>query len=180
MTEATSKHYLSKLDLLTPSILHPDLGPLATSTYVCMGSDTRMFSTPDVLARKSHIQSLLGTEASNTVYLKRRIAAHDRIIRHKDITVCKGKWVRAGFYDSIAEEDLKAKSMRTSETREKYVKDRLEKEWTAMGMTMKYEELNFDAIIKGHGPIIANIHLATMSSFDGPIAGALSRPAHKD
>lgn len=37
MTNALSKYGLSKLDIYTPSVLHPELPPLATGDYTVMG-----------------------------------------------------------------------------------------------------------------------------------------------
>ncbi|KAE8842667.1 hypothetical protein PTNB85_00689 [Pyrenophora teres f. teres] len=58
MTDALKTTRLSKLDLFTPSELHPDLPPLRTGLYPVYGGIATMLSTPDVLARKAYIKSL--------------------------------------------------------------------------------------------------------------------------
>jgi hypothetical protein len=143
MTEAITVHGVSKLDLFTPNRLHPTLPPLTLGAYVCMGNDTLMISTPCVLARKAHVYALLGDQADDTGYLRRRIAAHDRLIRHLDIMhkVSRGKarWIKAYKLTAVGADGEKVptkltKSLQTIETREEYVRKALLKEWKAMGL----------------------------------------------
>jgi hypothetical protein len=37
MTNALTQYHISKLDLFTPSVLHPSLPPLATGEYMMAG-----------------------------------------------------------------------------------------------------------------------------------------------
>jgi len=142
MTEAISTHALSKLDLFTPNKLHPALPPLTLGTYMCMGNDTLMLSTPSVLARKAHIHGLLGDKAKDAAYLRRRVAAHDRLILHMDIMhrVSQGKarWVKAyrwtGRNVNGEATKRKPKSLGSSEDREAYVRKGLKKQWHDMGL----------------------------------------------
>ncbi|KAF2463317.1 uncharacterized protein BDR25DRAFT_273165 [Lindgomyces ingoldianus] len=140
MTNASTKHGLSKLDLFTPNPLHPNLPSLTVGVYMCMGSHTVMLSEPDVLARKKYIYDLLGTaQSSDPAYLKRRVSAHERIIKHMDRRLNLGQWVRRRPL-AIVEGEAIAKSMRTEESREKYVVEGLEREWAAMGIRGGSEE----------------------------------------
>jgi hypothetical protein len=131
MTDAVTKHYISKLDLFTPNALHPNLPPLKFGTYVVMGGTSVMISLPDVLARKKLIHGMLGEALTRNH--NRRLAAHDRIMEAMDITFQYGKWVKAHKFRLDAEGKVK-RALRTKESREQYVKESLEKEWEAMGM----------------------------------------------
>ena len=91
MTEATRDHLLSALDLFTPNFLHPTLPPLRVGIYKCMGADTTMLSTPDVLARKDLIHSMIrkaGEEVTEAL-LKRRCSSHKRLMGHLHVTYHK-------------------------------------------------------------------------------------------
>jgi hypothetical protein len=137
MTQATTEHHLSKLDLFTPNVLHPTLPPLTSGLHTVMGSGCTMILEADVLAREAHIKSLLGDHAEK--HMQRRPAAHDRIIAHMGIYYCSGNgsgpggWRRAPGLSEAALEKA-AKSMKTQEGRNEYVNKNLEKEWKAMGM----------------------------------------------
>ncbi|KAF2255907.1 hypothetical protein BU26DRAFT_444364, partial [Trematosphaeria pertusa] len=86
MTAAITTHHLSKLDLFTPNALHPALPPLSLGTYFCMGGETLMLAAPGVLTRKAHVHGLLGPgKARDKGYLRRRVAAHDRLVAHMDV-----------------------------------------------------------------------------------------------
>jgi hypothetical protein len=74
MTSATQTTHLSKLDLFTPSPLHPLLLPLATGSYAVNGGTALMLSTPDVLARRDYIYSLLGDNVKDERYMRTRPA----------------------------------------------------------------------------------------------------------
>jgi hypothetical protein len=142
MTEAISTHRLSKLDLFTPNRLHPTLPSLTLGMYMCMGNNTLMLSTPDVLARKAHVHGLLGDKVDDEGYLRRRVAAHDRLIMHMDIVyrLIQGRvrWIKAYKYDvGSADWEVKRKvkkSLSTKEAREEYVMKELPKQWEAMGL----------------------------------------------
>lgn len=135
MTDATTKHGLSKLDLFTPNVLHPNLPPLTFGTYMCMGGETMMISESDVLARKGLIQGMLGEDAAkDPKYLTRRRAAHSRIMEAMDIEFRSGRWMKAHKFRLDAEGKVK-KMFRTAESREQYLKQYLEKEWADMGMS---------------------------------------------
>jgi hypothetical protein len=146
MTEAT-KHGLSKFDLFTPNRLHPTLPPLLVGLYTCMGSYSTMLSTSSVLARKKHIHGLLPAHLANDdVSLRRRVAAHERLITHMEVgyraTPGQGKtyWEETGppypgFYDAQERLGKKLpKSMKTREAREAYVKNELAYNWAILGM----------------------------------------------
>lgn len=142
MTDAVIKHSLSKLDLFTPNLLHPNLPPLVLGSYVYMGGDTIMLSRPSVLERKAHIHALLGeSKAEDTPYLHRRVAAHNRIVRHMEETyIMRGhrvRWIDIGKHSVNANEVRLSKSLRTREARQEYVRKGLEKEWVAMGLDAK-------------------------------------------
>jgi hypothetical protein len=127
MTHASTTYHLSKLDLFTPSPLHPHLPPLTVGTYPVSGGIAIMLSTPDVIARRDYIAGLLGDKP----LLNTRPAAHERIIKHLNITYV------ANFEDWASLGELirdTPKSMRTKETRRAYVKKALRKEWENMGM----------------------------------------------
>jgi hypothetical protein len=140
MTQATKLHLLSKLDLFTPNTLHPALPPLTSGLYTVMGSTATMLLERDVLSRKAHIQSLLGCAGNDKAKesMGRRPAAHDRIIAHMGIYYCfKRGWCRTPGLNELAMENLKvAKSMRTVEGRDEYVRKGLEKEWGLMSVGM--------------------------------------------
>jgi hypothetical protein len=131
MTQATQATHLSKLDLFTPSPLHPDLPPLATGLYYVMGGAATMLSTPDVLARKT---------AQDDATMRVRPARHDRIIKHLNIA----------YYDEVgwlmrqvrnldghageAGRKTGPKSMQTEESRREYAEKGLRREWAEMGV----------------------------------------------
>ncbi|ORY15552.1 hypothetical protein BCR34DRAFT_558571 [Clohesyomyces aquaticus] len=135
MTDATTTHGLSKLDLFTPNILHPSLPPLTIGSYMCMGSDALMLSLPDVLARKSYVHGLLGPEkAAGVAYLRRRAAAHERMMMHVGYSLVLGKWSKNPDDWYKWRDDGRCRSLQTKEGREQYVKEALEREWAVMGM----------------------------------------------
>lgn len=143
MTEASNAHSLSKLDLFTPNKLHPALPPLTLGTYMCMGNDTLMLFTPSVLTRKAHIHGLLGDKANDAGFLRRRVAAHERLLQHMDVmhVVYKRgtvRWVRAHRYVGTGVDEDKGKrrvkSLSSAESRDACVRKALAKQWEAMGM----------------------------------------------
>lgn len=141
MTQAIKDHRLSKLDLFTPNLLHPTLPPLTTGVYTVMGSACTMILKSDVLARETHIKSLLRAPADGDTdkLMRGRIAAHDRIIAHMGQYYCSGNgsspggWRKAPALSEAAMEKA-AKSMKTEEGRKAYMKKNLEHEWRLMGM----------------------------------------------
>ncbi|KAF1951494.1 hypothetical protein CC80DRAFT_597428 [Byssothecium circinans] len=139
-THAIQHHGLSKLDLFTPNALHPTLPPLSLGTYMVGPSETLMISERSVLDRKAHIRSLLSEEnRDDATYLRRRAAAHGRIILHMDLVYtvffCKGRWVKAHrFRGEGGKKKMRCKSLETEEGRERYVRQGLEKEWRTMGL----------------------------------------------
>jgi hypothetical protein len=147
MTQATQQTHLSKLDLFTPSPLHPILPPLPTGLYHVMGGTATMLSTPDVLARSAYIHSLLGDKAKDDAYMRPRPAAHERIIKHLNIEYLEGTgwWLGPdmededpGEWDTEKGEGKRKgngpRSMRSEEERRKYAEKGLRREWEAMGI----------------------------------------------
>ncbi|KAJ6208870.1 hypothetical protein PSV09DRAFT_2390701 [Bipolaris maydis] len=129
MTQATQQTHLSKFDLFTPSPLHPNLPPLATGSYPVMGDVATMISTPDVMARSAYIRSLLGEKAQDEAFMRRRAAAHTRIMKHMNMDYHQGKgWLA---YREMTKKG--PKSMQTKESRRKYIEEGLKKEWEALG-----------------------------------------------
>ncbi|KAF2728478.1 hypothetical protein EJ04DRAFT_516556 [Polyplosphaeria fusca] len=133
MTEAIANHGLSKLDLFTPNRLL-DLPTLTNGEYFVMGNFSTMLSKPDVLARKAYIHGLLGEKAKDEGYLRRRAAAHERIIKHMNARVQHGRvHERTSFIDPVDTSKTTA-SMRTPEGRANYVTEHLRRERAALGM----------------------------------------------
>jgi hypothetical protein len=133
MTQASKTHLLSKLDLFTPNVLHPLLSPLTTGLYTVMGSPATMILESDVLARKAHIQALLGPGVDGH-NMHKRPAAHDRIAAHLGLYYCpsRGGWRRAPSMSPAALEKA-AKSMQTKHGRAEYARKALVRDWEAMG-----------------------------------------------
>ncbi|KAJ4301863.1 hypothetical protein N0V90_003959 [Kalmusia sp. IMI 367209] len=143
MTDATIKHHLSKLDMFTPNCLHPDLPPLIVGTYTVMGGESVMISTPSVLARKAHIASLLNsTDFDDVSHMRRRIAAHNRLIMHMDIGYrLRGRnmeWIQNRAHFGVKS---LPKSMANEQSRHAYVMKGLTKEWKDIGMAVEMENL---------------------------------------
>ncbi|KAF2120690.1 hypothetical protein BDV96DRAFT_641352 [Lophiotrema nucula] len=139
MTEAINNG-LSKLDLFTPSVLHPSLPPLTHAEHTVMGGTSILILSSDVDARKSYIRSLLGpARADDAAYLRRRIAAHDRIVNHASIyyRAHRRRWIKiapAEGFEQVGPPSRRVKSMANEDSRQKYVDDGLKKEWAAMGL----------------------------------------------
>jgi hypothetical protein len=93
MTEAVANHLLSPLDLFTPNFLHPTLPPLTVGTYVCYSVNTTMISTPDVMARKDLIHSMITSagEEVTTELCKRRCSSLARLMADLDVMHQSGK-----------------------------------------------------------------------------------------
>ena len=135
MTQASQQTHLSKLDLFTPSPLHPHLPPLATGTYPVLGGVATMLSTPDVLARSAYIRSLLGDKAHDDGFMRVRPATHDRIIKHLNIEYYDGRgWLEMQERGEQEGEKKAPKSMATRESRRAYAEKGLRKEWEALGV----------------------------------------------
>lgn len=147
MTQAIQETHLSKLDLFTPSPLHPTLPPLPTGLYHCMGGTATMLSTPHVQARKTYIHTLLGSKATDDSYMRPRPSAHERIIKHLNIEYFEGRgwWQAPDMEDEDScegdtgegEGRKKGKgpySMRSAESRRAYAEKGLKREWMALGM----------------------------------------------
>ncbi|KAH3958933.1 hypothetical protein HBI81_150480 [Parastagonospora nodorum] len=131
MTQAHKAHSLSKLDLFTPNALHPELPPLTSGLYTVMGTPAIMLLEADVRAREAHIKARLGAKADKS--MRRRPAAHDRIVNHMGLHYSPNRgWSRAPSMSSAALEKA-AKSMQTEEGRREYVRKALAKEWEALG-----------------------------------------------
>ncbi|KAF5851447.1 hypothetical protein GGP41_004249 [Bipolaris sorokiniana] len=95
-----------------------------------MGDVATMISTPDVMARSAHIRSLLGEKAQDETFMRRRAAAHARIMKHMNMDYHQGKgWLA---YREMAKKG--PKSMQTKEGRKKYIEEGLKKEWEALGV----------------------------------------------
>lgn len=104
-----------------------------------MGAVATLIFEPDLIARRDLIHSRLGEKNSkDAVYLRRRCAAHDRLIAHMDIYYCHQRrmWRAAGRLERENYEDRPgpSKSMQTKESRKEYVEKGLWKEWAAMRM----------------------------------------------
>ncbi|KAF2131487.1 hypothetical protein P153DRAFT_365069 [Dothidotthia symphoricarpi CBS 119687] len=145
MTQAREIHNLSKLDLFTPNRLHPSLPPLAVGEVASMGGTATMISEADIITRRELIHSRLGeVNSTDAVYLRRRCAAHERLIAHMDILYnCRYRtWAAARRFvkKDSGEESTRCKSMLTKESREEYVEKGLWKEWAAMRMGGSSEE----------------------------------------
>lgn len=128
MTDAKHHHQLSDLDLFTPNFLHPTLPPLKTGVYKCMGADATMISTPDVLARKAHIHSLIekaGDEITEAL-LKQRFQSHKKLMGDLTFKCYKGKFYKGRFFP-VSERDYR------KERREMAVAG-LQRVWAEMGV----------------------------------------------
>ena len=139
MTRAKETYKLSKLDLFTPNRLHPSLPPLAVGEFPANGIVITMISEPDVLTRCNLIYSRLGEKISkDPAYLRRRCAAHERLITHMDVFYClrRRTWIAAGKFErnDFEKTPPKYKSMQTKKSRNEYVEKGLRKEWAAMGV----------------------------------------------
>jgi hypothetical protein len=140
MTEAIQITHLSKLDLFTPSPLHPHLPPLATGSYVVNGGTATMLSRSDVHARRNHIYAFLGDKVKNEKYMRVRPTTHQRIIKHMGIEYHSGifRWINTGEVGRKEGRNL-PKSMQSREARREFAAKGLEREWEAMGMDVKIE-----------------------------------------
>ncbi|EMD91478.1 hypothetical protein COCC4DRAFT_188463 [Bipolaris maydis ATCC 48331] len=158
MTQATQQTHLSKFDLFTPSPLHPNLPPLATGSYPVMGDVATMISTPDVMARSAYIRSLLGEKAQDEAFMRRRAAAHTRIMKHMNMDYHQGKgWLA---YREMTKKG--PKSMQTKESRRKYIEEGLKKEWEALGVE-PYEHV----LARVNGQLMGWVRSAVPSEEDG-------------
>lgn len=155
MTEAKDQTRLSKLDLFTPSPLHPRLPSLPTG--MSSGNLATMLSTPDVLARAEHIRALLGDGANDEASMRKRQAKHDRIMKHLNIDYFEGAgWVEK---DEVKDERFTGapkknvpKSMQTREARMLYAQAGLREEWKALGMEAG-EEMEVDVMMDVMGRV---------------------------
>ncbi|KAJ4367511.1 hypothetical protein N0V83_007094 [Neocucurbitaria cava] len=140
MTKATQDHALSKLDLFTPNALHPHLAPLSIGNYTVMGGTATMILAADVVARRDHIYAVLGnTRALDAAYMRKRVAAHQRMIQHMGIVWdCEDAAWREAYEPRVKEmvtvKQKGPKSMRSEDSRREYVKMALTKEWDDMGV----------------------------------------------
>ncbi|KAF2189539.1 hypothetical protein K469DRAFT_658453 [Zopfia rhizophila CBS 207.26] len=126
MTDASHKHNLSRLDLFTPNILHPDLPKLSVALYCCMGTNATMLLEREVLERKRYIHDLLGDHAKNTAFMQSRRNRHLRIIKHMDVTIHRGKWIRQSH--TLSAEKKESKSMSSAEERRRFTEKMVEQE----------------------------------------------------
>ncbi|KAF2869889.1 hypothetical protein BDV95DRAFT_523886 [Massariosphaeria phaeospora] len=145
MTRAITEHGLSKLDLFTPNVLHTSLAPLSVGEYFIAGCDATMISEPDVLARKKYILCRLGLKGEHSGYLRRRAMAHDRLILHMGIRYRSGcgRWVKDSPWRS-EEDRVEVKgpaSMRTAESRKKFIKKELDIARSALGIAGYSEKM---------------------------------------
>lgn len=132
MTEAIRDTQLGKLDLFTPSPLHPDLPPLTSATYYLHATMTCMLSQPEVLARLAHVESLLGAKADDVAVMRGRAAAHERIINHWDIYYSgRGVWSHNQFRPDPS---AKTKSLRTVAGMKAYATKGMKREREALGL----------------------------------------------
>jgi hypothetical protein len=95
-----------------------------------------VISEPDVVARRDLIYNLLGDEkAQDLAYMRRRNAAHERLIMHMCVFYwSEGKrWMKKSNTVTISASKL-PKSMKTKESREEYIEKNLKKEREAMGL----------------------------------------------
>lgn len=109
-----------------------------------MGGDTLMLYTPSVLERKAYIYGQLGEEkTANADYMRRRTAAHDRLIKHMGIAFRvrsgRGTWVGLSHIQSPEGSETRRKvpkSMASKEARDNYVRLHIGEEQAAMGMNI--------------------------------------------
>ncbi|KAF2018918.1 hypothetical protein BU24DRAFT_458646 [Aaosphaeria arxii CBS 175.79] len=141
MTDAATKHGLSKLDLFTPNPLHASLPPLTHGTYNCMGTAAVMLLETDVLARKTHIHGLLaaasGPDAVTPPALNRRVAAHTRIAAALGIAWYQVYWRNVGHGDGggggdFAPPSADMQSLRAGKLH--YAREQIKRQWAAMGL----------------------------------------------
>jgi len=133
MTQASQQTHLSKLDLFTPSPLHPELPPLTTGSQFTVSGPATMLSTPEVLERSAYIESLLCAKADDAAIVRVRPATHERIIKHMGIRYEEGAgWLYSGYQAEMWPNG--PKSIKTEETRTAYVTKGLRKEREALGL----------------------------------------------
>jgi hypothetical protein len=139
MSGASSKYGLSKLDLFTPNVLHPDLPALAHGHTTVMGGDATMILESDIITRHAHILQLLRKKEPGVESLGRsRSTRHGRIMTHLCIVwgSYEGRWSSWDPNYASLSNVLKAlKSFRTPASRIEYAKLSLQQEWADMGMS---------------------------------------------
>ncbi len=146
MTMAVKQYHLSKLDIFTPNVLHPTLPALAHGEYTVMGGVATSKHTsavtepqdlihlviyePHLAARRDYILGLLSDDDRLNVNIRKRIRRHDELNRHMGSDYLPGLkvWTK-GFYGRPVKP-----SMETPESKDKFVKAGLQKEWAAMGI----------------------------------------------
>lgn len=146
MTDAKAQTRLSKLDLFTPSPLHPYLPPLTTGLYPAMGAT--MLSTPHVLARKEQVVKMLGgygSAACDDVALRKRQARLERIMKHLGIDYVEGEgWVERLKVEWMDVGKGKGKEQVWGLGRKRLLEGELKGEWEALGMVVGGEEFMED------------------------------------
>jgi hypothetical protein len=107
-----------------------------------------VISEPDVVSRSRLIHNLLGDEKANDlVYMRRRNAAHERIITHMRVFYSSEyqKWIKKPKVMMSSSSDKPPpklpKSMQTKESREEYIEKHLEIERAALGVRGSSKEM---------------------------------------
>jgi hypothetical protein len=107
-----------------------------------------VISEPDVIARSEMIHSLLGYgKAHDLVYMRRRSAAHERIIAHMRVFYSSRYqiWIKKPKFTMSSTSDKPPpklpKSMQTKESREEYIEKQLEIERAALGVSGSSKEI---------------------------------------
>ncbi|OAL50580.1 hypothetical protein IQ07DRAFT_679960 [Pyrenochaeta sp. DS3sAY3a] len=146
MSGASSQYGLSKLDLFTPNVLHPDLPALTHGNITIMGGDATMILESDVVLRQAHVLQLLRKKEPG---LKGRIARHNRIATHLCIAwdSYEGCW-SSWDPDDASLSNKALKSFRTPASRFEYAKLILQQEWAGMGMSELANSEDVDEYIK--------------------------------
>jgi hypothetical protein len=135
MTEALNTTMLTKLDLFTPNILHPDLPPLRASTYKCMGAPTTVILTEDVKAREAYVAKYTRI-AGNKAAIGRRRRRLLQAMELMDEQLVGGKWVKRthGIINLFDDLDISPEAIQG------YVKDILEPDWQMKERLKQMEE----------------------------------------
>ncbi|KAF2745223.1 hypothetical protein M011DRAFT_460398 [Sporormia fimetaria CBS 119925] len=89
-TDAVTKHHLSLLDLFTPNFLHPDLPPVTSGEYMCMGGMATMILTEDVLARKQYIVEQTGNQDESFLHKRQNLLT--KVQRDLRLYYKGGRW----------------------------------------------------------------------------------------
>lgn len=147
MTGAANKYCLSKLDLFTPNILHPDLPSLLHGHATVLGGDSTMILESDVIARRDYILQLLRNHSSDAEHLRRnRVVRHGRVIKTLGAiwNPRRGRWSRDPRnlyeFEPNSEQGLRTPTRRSSS----YAKLTLQQEKVDLGMNERVDSAIID------------------------------------